>query len=97
MEDAFKKELSVPDEASVLERILRKNVKGPNLATVKDFLRFHAATSEGKIKDEITSDSLYTFTKWFFAGFSCITDTTTNADNRSEVAKCKHTSPYLPS
>ena len=56
-----------------------------NLATVKDFLRFHAAASKGKIKEKITSDSLNTFAEWFFAGFSRVTDTQTDADDRSEV------------
>jgi hypothetical protein len=35
----------------IRERVLRKNVEAPDLATVKDFLRFHAAASKGKIKE----------------------------------------------
>jgi hypothetical protein len=68
-EDALQKGLPVPDEAAVRERVLRKNVEAPDLATVKDFLRFYAATSKGKIQEEVTCDSLNTFTEWFFAGF----------------------------
>jgi hypothetical protein len=84
-EDALQKGLPIPDEAAIRERVLRKNVEAPDLATVKDFLRFHAAASEGKIKEKITSDSLNTFAEWFFAGFSRVTDTQTDADDRSEV------------
>src|SRR5436305_13425959 len=51
-EDALQEGLPLPDEAAVRERVLRKNVEAPDLATVKDFLRFHAATSKGKIQEE---------------------------------------------
>jgi hypothetical protein len=44
-EDALKRGLPVPDEAAVRELVLAKNVEAPDLATVKDFLRFKAATS----------------------------------------------------
>ena len=80
-----KKDLPIPDEAAILELVLRKNVEAPDLATVEDFLRFHAAASKGKIKEKITSDSLNTFAEWFFAGFSRVTETQTDADDRSEV------------
>jgi len=69
-EDALQKGLPVPDEAAVREQVLRENVEAPDLATVKDFLRFQAATSKGKIQEEVTCDSLNTFAEWFFAGFS---------------------------
>jgi hypothetical protein len=48
-EDALKKELPVPDEAAVRELVLAKNMEAPDLATVKDFLRFQAATGQGMI------------------------------------------------
>src|SRR4051812_22548655 len=44
-EDALQKGLPVLDEAAVREQVLRKIVEAPDLATVKDFLRFQAATS----------------------------------------------------
>jgi hypothetical protein len=47
--------------------------------------RFHTATSNGKIKEKITSESLDMFAGWFFAGFGRVTDTLTDADDRSEV------------
>jgi hypothetical protein len=49
-EDALEKGLPVPDEAAVRDRILKQHVEAPDLATVKDFLRFHAATSKGRSK-----------------------------------------------
>jgi hypothetical protein len=59
--DALRKGLPVPDEAAVRDRILQQHVEAPDLATVKDFLRFHAATSKGKIRENITCDLLDTF------------------------------------
>jgi hypothetical protein len=54
-----------------------KGVDAPDLATVKDFLRFHAALGRGRglIVKEITTDSVNTFTEWFFAGFERVTGT----------------------
>ena len=92
-EDALREGLPIPDEAAVWDRVLRKHVEAPDLVTVKDFLRFHAATSKGKIRKIITSDSLNTFAEWFFAGFSRVTDTPTNDDDdRSEVYNVRQ--PY---
>ena len=57
-EAALQKGLPVPDEAVTQERVLGKDVEAPDLATVKDFLRFHATTNKGKIMERLTSDSL---------------------------------------
>jgi hypothetical protein len=84
-EAALQKGLPVPDEAATREQVLGRNVEAPDLATVKDFFRFHAATSKGKIVERPTSDSLNTFAEWFFAGFERVTGTPTDADDRSEV------------
>jgi len=46
-EDALQQGLSVPDEAATRERVLRKNVEFPDLATLKDFFRFNAAAGKG--------------------------------------------------
>jgi hypothetical protein len=77
-EDALQKGLPVPDEAAVRKLVLAKNVEAPDLATVKDFLRFQAAASKGLIADKITDDSLNTFAEWFFAGFTRVMDTPIN-------------------
>jgi hypothetical protein len=59
----------------------------PDLATVKDFLRFHIATSRGKIVEKPMADSVNTFAEWFFACFTRITNTRPDEDDRSEVYK----------
>jgi hypothetical protein len=56
-----RKDCSFSTKLAVRDRVLKRHVEAPDLATVKDFLRFHAATSKGKIKKEITCDSLNTF------------------------------------
>jgi hypothetical protein len=55
----------------------------PDLATVKDFLRFYAASSDPRI--DMTSDSLGTVAEWFFAGFARVTGTTVEEEDRKEV------------
>ena len=57
----------------------------PNIDTVKDFLRFYIATSKGKLNNRSTIDSVNTHVEWFFAGFSWITGTPTNKEDRSKV------------
>jgi hypothetical protein len=84
-EDALQKGLPAPDEAAVRELVLAKNVEAPDLTTVKDFLRFKAAAGKGMITEQTTCDSLNTFTEWFFAGFTRVTDTEINKEDRSEV------------
>ena len=84
-EDALDRGLPIPDEAAIRERVLSENVEAPDLATVKDFLRFQAATGQGMIVKRITCDSLNTFAEWFFAGFTRVTGTQTDAGDRSEV------------
>jgi hypothetical protein len=61
------------------------DAEAPDHVTVKDFLRWHAAISQGKIVKEVTSDSLNTIAEWFFAGFSRVTGTSIPEDDRSEV------------
>jgi hypothetical protein len=84
-EDALQKGLPAPDEAAVRELVLAKNGEAPDLAIVKDFLRFKAAAGKGMIAEQTTCDSLNTFAEWFFAGFSRVTDTPTNDDDRREI------------
>jgi len=60
----------------------RKTSRPP---TLPDFLRFHAATSNGKIQEEVTYNSLNTFAEWFFADFNRITDTPRNDDDQREI------------
>jgi len=69
----------------VRERYLGKGVDAPDMPTVKDFIRFSAAASRGKIVELPTVDSINAFTEWFFAGFTRVTGTPTIKEDRTEV------------
>lgn len=64
---------------------LHVGVVAPDLVTVKDFLRFYIATSSPQITNVPTVDSINTVAEWFFAGFTRVTGTETNEEERSEV------------
>jgi len=83
--DYIQRGLPPPDKATARERCLGEGVDAPDLATVKDFLRFYVATSKGKIVKRPTADSVSTFAEWFFAASTRVTGTPTDADERSEV------------
>jgi hypothetical protein len=85
--DSLQRGLPIPNEADARMYCLRKGVDAPDLATVKDFLRFCIATSRGKIVVKPTADSANTFAEWFFAGFTRITGTPIDEQDRSEVYK----------
>jgi hypothetical protein len=72
------------------QHCLGEGIEPPDLATVKDFLRFHVATSRGKIVTQPTADSVNTFAEWFFAGFTRVTGMSTDAQERSEVYHVSH-------
>jgi len=82
--------LPTPSEAMARQRFLGKGAEATDLETVKDFLRFHISTSRGKIVAKPTADSVNAFAEWFFAGFTRVTGTSTDAQDRSEVY---HVSP----
>ena len=58
-----------------------------DLATIKDFLRFIALTSDGRIDEEkvATADSINTFAEWFFAGFARVTGNQIEEEDRRAV------------
>ena len=65
---------------------LREGVPPPDLATIKDFLRFHVAISRGRIDDKRTTvDSVNTFAEWYFAGFTRVTGNLVNEEDRRAV------------
>jgi hypothetical protein len=74
-----------PDEACARYHCLHEGVEAPDLATVEDFFRFYIATSYGRIVAKPTVNSIKIIAKWFFAGFTRITGTATNEEDRSEV------------
>src|ERR1700744_5710609 len=78
--------LPEPDEDDACSEHLGRGTPAPDMLTVKDFLRFYIATSKSQIdKERPTADSICTIAEWFFAGFTRVTGTDTNADDRSEV------------
>lgn len=85
LQEADQQGLPVPDEEAARERCLRPGIAAPDLATVKDFLRFYIATSRPRLAEKPTVDSINTIAEWFFAGFTRITGTETDAEQRSEV------------
>lgn len=62
-----------------------------DLATVRDFLRFHASCSRGRLdaNGRITAESLVTFAEWFFAAYSEVTEIDIAPDDRTAVFKAK--------
>jgi hypothetical protein len=64
------------------DAVSTKGVDAPDLATVKDFLRFLGIMDK---EGRIMADSLNTFAEWFFAGFTRVTSTPTDERDRSEV------------
>src|SRR3954453_14768358 len=86
-EDALQRDLPAPDEAYARHHCLHQGVEAPDLATIKGFFRFFIATSRGKIVTKPTVDSINTNAEWFFAGFTRITGTEINEQDRTEGYK----------
>ena len=83
--DALKRHLPLPNEEMAHEHCLRPDIAAPDLVTVKDFIRFYIATSRPQLASVPTADSINTVAEWFFAGFTRVTGTDTNEDERREV------------
>jgi hypothetical protein len=85
--DVLQRGLPAPDEAYAKHHCLHQGVEAPDLATIKDFFRFYIATSCGRIVAKPTVDSINTNTEWFFTGFTRVTGTEMNEEDRTEVYK----------
>jgi hypothetical protein len=59
---------------------------------MKDFMRFYIMMSEPQLMKQLIVDFINIVAKWFFAGFTQVTSTKTDAKERSEIYKV---SPYL--
>jgi hypothetical protein len=84
--------------------VLAKKAEAPDLVTVNDFLRFHAAAGKGVTVERRTCDSLNTFAEWVFAGFTRVADILTDesslslaASKPSSVHEDEHTQLILAS
>jgi hypothetical protein len=69
-EDAIRRGVTPPDERTVRERCLGKGVEVPDLAAVKDFLRFQASVMRGKIEERPTDESLNSFAEGAFCAIN---------------------------
>jgi hypothetical protein len=65
--DFARRRVSPPDEPTARERCHVEGVDAPDLASMKDFLRFYVAISRGKIVQRPTADSINTVAVWFLA------------------------------
>jgi len=83
--ECYERGVPVPGKDEVRGQHLARGAPLPDLATIKDFLRFYIHTSQPKLADKTTTDSMGTICEWFFAGFTRVTGTVVPADVRSEV------------
>lgn len=72
-EDHERKGLAPPDEVMVRDKYLKVGMPVPNLATVKDFLRFYILTSRPRLADRPTVVSMKSISERFYAGFQRVT------------------------
>jgi hypothetical protein len=93
--DGLQRDLPAPDEACARHHCLRQGVKAPDLTTIKDFFRFYIATSCGRIVAKPTADLINTNAEWFFAGFTRLTGTEINKEDKTEVYKVSASSYKL--
>ena len=84
-EDAKRRGVTPPDERTAREHCLSKGAEAPDLAAVKDFLRFWASVMRGKIKQIPTDESLNCFAEPFFVGFTRVTEIMIIKTERTEV------------
>ena len=61
--NALQKGLPVPDKAVTQTRVLKTNMKVPDLITLKDFFCFVAVLSKGMIMKQLTVKLLNMFKK----------------------------------
>jgi len=87
-EALFDDDAAVDGSHTMEVQSLREGLPPLDLATIKDFLRFIVATSQGIIDDgqkKVTVDSTNTFAEWFFAGFARVTGNRIDEEDRCAV------------
>jgi len=64
----------------------------PDLANIRDFIRFHASVARGNLDPQgrPTTDSVNTFAEWFFAGFARVTGNWVDTKDRKAVYKVRY-------
>lgn len=73
------------DEDMARAECLSQGAEAPDLAKVKDFLRFYIATSTPQTGDLPTVESMVSVAEWFFPAFTHATGTPSNEDDRTEI------------
>ena len=79
------KGLAIPDITTIKADCLGIGAAAQDKETAKDFTRFYIASSQGRLANHPTADSVVTYAEWFFAGFTRVTRTPTDENERSEV------------
>lgn len=87
--DHAERGLSPPTEQMARDLYLYLWAAAPDLATVKDFVRFYAAMSKPRLSNKSTYESINTM-EWFYTGFRRITGTEIGEEERSEVYHVSH-------
>ena len=82
---------SPPTEETAREHCLLSSTTTPDFVTAKDFIRFYVATSLLNLVDVPTVDSINTMAEWFFARFTCVTDSDTDEGERSKIYNVRWT------
>ena len=77
---------------SALEPLtLKRGARAPHLAEIKDYLRFVAKVSRGRLDKgkKVTVDSLVVNAEWFFAGFARVTGVEVDIGDRQSVYRVR--------
>jgi hypothetical protein len=83
--DALQRDLPTPRRSLRQVPLSSRRSGGSRSSNGQGFFRFYIATSYGRIVAKPTVNSIKIIAKWFFAGFTRITGTPTNEEDRSEV------------
>jgi hypothetical protein len=83
--DCHEHGVSIPSQQSVRDQYLGPGTPLLDLAKVKDFLRFYIQSSEPRLADRPTTDSMGLISECLFAGFTCVTGTIVPEAFRSEA------------
>jgi hypothetical protein len=75
------------EDENLREGGLREGQPVPDLATIKDFIRFYIFSSHGMISLRPTKSSVLNFAERFFAGFTRLTKSTFDTKDTRDVYK----------
>lgn len=69
-QDPAERGISPPSEETVRKSDLSRGVEAPDVVTIKDFVRSYIATSQPRIEEVPTAESINGILEFFFAGFT---------------------------